>query len=209
MLAYLFYTPKKEDICPNCGTACFATDVLCPNCGKSLDELFEQLPDPKETYDFFKMASKNLPFMYWLTPLLLLLSPLFVSLFTVLLIALNMVAVLDQRFLPMFVEDVLYSTLVSSGFLLLGVIPLFLCSTAFIRAKIGQRPVMILATLFSILSVITFSLGVLNANIMSAIRFQIGFGFPTPADWVYFVIAGGIILIVLNLMAVIGQGKTA
>jgi hypothetical protein len=68
---------------------------------------------------------------------------------------------------------------------------------------------MILATLFSILSVITFSLGVLNANIMSAIRFQIGFGFPTPADWVYFVIAGGIILIVLNLMAVIGQGKTA
>ncbi len=37
-------TPKKEDICPNCGTACFATDVLCPNCGKNLDELFEQLP---------------------------------------------------------------------------------------------------------------------------------------------------------------------
>lgn len=38
------FKPKKEDICPNCGTACFATDVLCPNCGKNLDELFEQLP---------------------------------------------------------------------------------------------------------------------------------------------------------------------
>jgi hypothetical protein len=36
--------PKKEDICPSCGEACYATDVLCPNCGKNLDELFEQLP---------------------------------------------------------------------------------------------------------------------------------------------------------------------
>lgn len=36
--------PRKEDICPNCGTACFATDVLCPNCGKNLDELYESLP---------------------------------------------------------------------------------------------------------------------------------------------------------------------
>jgi len=31
----------------------------------------------------------------------------------------------------------------------------------------------------------------------------------TSAGWVYFVIAGGIILIVLNLMVVIGQKKTA
>ncbi len=36
--------PKKEDICPNCGEACFATDTLCPRCGKNLDDLFEQLP---------------------------------------------------------------------------------------------------------------------------------------------------------------------
>jgi len=209
MLAKIFNASKKEDICPNCGTACFATDVLCPNCRENLDDLFEKLPDPKEADDFFKMASKNLPFMYWLTPSLLLLSPFFVSLLTVLLIALNMVRVLDQNFLPLFIEDVLYSTLVSSGFSLISAIPLFLCSTAFIRAKIGQRPVMILATLFSILSVITFSLGVLNANIMSAIRFQRGFGFPVPAGWVYFVIAGGIILIILNLIVLIGQAKTA
>jgi hypothetical protein len=44
---------------------------------------------------------------------------------------------------------------------------------------------------------------------MSGIRFRIGFGFLAPAAWVYFVIAGGIILIVLNWMSVIGQGKTA
>ncbi len=37
-------SPKKEDICPNCGEACYATDVLCPNCGENLDELFEQMP---------------------------------------------------------------------------------------------------------------------------------------------------------------------
>jgi len=38
------FAPKKEDICPNCGTSCFATDILCPKCGKNLDELFEQFP---------------------------------------------------------------------------------------------------------------------------------------------------------------------
>jgi hypothetical protein len=202
-------TPEKEDICPSCGTTCFATDILCPNCGKNLDELFEQLPNSKEANDFFKMASKNLPFLSWLTPLILLLSPLIVSLITVLRIALNMWTNIDQSYFQLFLEDVLYSTLVSSGFLLLSVIPLFLCTTSFLRAKIGQRPVMILATLFSILTVIALSLGLLTANIMSAIRFQIGFGFPAPAAWVYFVIAGGIILIVLNLMTTIGQGKTA
>jgi hypothetical protein len=201
--------PKKEDICPNCGTACFATDVLCPHCGKNLDDLFEQIPDSKEANDFFKMASKNLPFLYWLTPLLLLFSPLIVSLITVLQIALNMVIHVDQSFFPLFWEDVLYSTLASSVFLFLGVAPLFLCTTPFIRAKIGRRPVVILTTLFSILTVIALSLGLLTANIMSALRFQIGFGIPAPAAWVYFVIAGGIILIVLNWMTAIGQEKTA
>ena len=209
MLTKLFNAPKKEDICPNCGTACFATDVLCPNCRENLDDLFEQLPNSREAYDFFGLASKNLPFLHWLTPLLLLLSPLFVSLFTVLLLALNSVRNLDQSFIQLLGFDVLYATLVPSGFLLITVIPLFVCTTSFIRAKIGQRPVVILATLFSILSVIALSLGLLSANIMSAIHFQIGFGFSSPPAWVYFVIAGGIILIGLNWMVTIGQGKTA
>ncbi len=202
-------TPKKEDICPNCGTACFASDILCPQCGKNLDDLFEQLPDSNESNDFFKMASKNLPFLNWLTPLLLLLSPLIVSLITVLRIALNMGINIDQSYFQLFWEAVLYSTLVSSGFLLLSVVPLFLCATSFVRTKIGQRPVVILAILFSVFSVIALSLGLLNANIMTAIRFQIGFGFPAPAAWVYAIIVGGIILIVLNLMTTIGQGKAA
>jgi len=155
------------------------------------------------------MPSKNLSFLHWLTPLILLLSPLIVSLITVMLIALNMVPNLDQSYFQFFLEDVLYSTLVSSGFLLISVIPLFLSTTSFIRAKIGQRPTMILATLFSILSAIALLLGLRTANIMSGIRFRMGFGFLAPAGWVYFVIAGGIILIVLNWMTVIGQGKTA
>ncbi len=44
MLQSLF-RPKKEDICPNCGTACLASDLYCPKCGSNLDELYEQLPD--------------------------------------------------------------------------------------------------------------------------------------------------------------------
>src|SRR6185503_4622465 len=154
MLTKLFNAPKKEDICPNCGTACFATDVLCPNCRENLDDLFEQLSDSKEAYDFFGMASKNLPFLHWLTPLLLLLSPLFVSMITVLHLALKSVRNLDQSFIQLLGFDVLYATLVSTGLLLITVIPLFVCTTSFIRAKIGQRPVVILVTLFSILSVI-------------------------------------------------------
>jgi hypothetical protein len=35
---------SEEDICPNCGTVCLASDVLCPKCGKNLDALYEQLP---------------------------------------------------------------------------------------------------------------------------------------------------------------------
>jgi hypothetical protein len=209
MLTKLFKAPSKEDTCPNCGTACAATDVLCPNCGKNLDELFEQLPDSKETNDLFKMASKNLPFIKWLAPLLLLLSPLVVSVITVLRAALNMVIDLDQSFFQMFWGDVVYSTLVSSGLLLISVIPLFLCTTSFVRAKIGQRRVMIWGTVFSILSAITLYLALLTAYIMAAIRFQIGFGIPTPAAWVYFVIAGGMILIVLNWITAIRQEKTA
>ena len=201
--------PKKEDICPNCGTACFASDVLCSHCGKNLDDLFEQLPDSKEANDFFKMASTNLLFLNWLTPLLLLLSPLMVSLITVLGGALSMVKYLDRSLFQLLWFDVLYSSLVSSSFLLISVIPLFLCTTSYIRAKIGQRRVGILTTVFSIVSAIALCVGLLTANFMSELRFQIGFGVPSPAVWVYFVIAGGIILIVLNWMTTIGQGKTA
>ncbi len=35
---------NDEDMCPNCGAACLASDVLCPKCGKNLDELYEHLP---------------------------------------------------------------------------------------------------------------------------------------------------------------------
>jgi hypothetical protein len=45
---------KKDDTCPNCGTACFATDILCPHCGKNLDEMFEQLPDSTESYGLIR-----------------------------------------------------------------------------------------------------------------------------------------------------------
>ena len=55
MLKKLFGT-KKEDICPNCGVGCFATDILCPNCGKNLDDLFEQLPDSEVTYNAHLIA---------------------------------------------------------------------------------------------------------------------------------------------------------
>lgn len=65
MLNKLF-GPTKEDICPNCGIACFETDVLCPHCGKNLDELFEQLPDEEiTTKPFIRIPEDYKLFLKW------------------------------------------------------------------------------------------------------------------------------------------------
>jgi hypothetical protein len=201
--------PTVKDICPNCGTACATTDVLCPRCEQNLDELFEQLPDSKEADDLFEKAARNFSFLNWLTPVLLLVSPLIVSVITALRVALFMARALDYVPIERIVYVVLYAAFVSSGFLLIGVIPLSLSTTPFIRAKIGQRAMAILATAFSILSGIVLWLGLSSANVMTTLPFQWGFGDLIPEGWVYFVTASGIILIALNLMATIGQGKTA
>jgi hypothetical protein len=213
MLTKLFSVSIKADICPNCGTACAATDVLCPSCGENLDEFFEKLPDYEETYDVFRTASKKLPFLNWLTPLLLILSPLIVVLITILPVILNMPITPGRGPFQLVLHVVPASMLSSSVPLLVSAIPLFLCTTASIRAKIGNRLVVILVTLFSILSAIALWLGLWTANIMAT---ELSFGFfgiqlflGYPAEWVYFVIGIGIILIVLNLMVVIGQEKTA
>jgi hypothetical protein len=202
--------PTVKDVCPNCGKACATTDVLCPNCGENLDALFEQLPASKETHDLFKVVSENLPFLNWLTPLLLLLSPLIVSLITVLRVAVYSTGIRDQIPFQRFWYAALIATLNSSGFLLISAIPLFLCTTSFIRAKIGQRPMVILAISFSILSGMALWSGLSTANIWSMAPFRKGFYNPfIPEAWVYFVIAGGIILLVLNLMIAIEKGKAA
>ena len=60
------FPPKKEDICPNCGTACFATDVLCPNCNKNLDDLFEELTmEALETKPFITIKKEHKLLLKW------------------------------------------------------------------------------------------------------------------------------------------------
>jgi hypothetical protein len=213
MLKKLFNAPDIIEICPNCGTACSGTDVLCPNCGENLDELFEQFPDDEEAYDAFKTASMKLPFSTWLTPLLLILSPLLVSLATVLPVVLNMPTLAGRGPFLLIWSAVPSSTLSASGPLLVSTIPLFLCTTNSIRAKIGNRLVATLAVIFSVLSAIALWFGLWTVNIMTTYR---AFGFfgihpfiGYPDQWVYFVIGIGIVLIALNLMVIIGHGKTA
>ncbi len=204
--------PKKVDICPNCGTACFATDVLCTHCGKNLDELFEQLPDLEESPTLFQIASKYLLFLNWLTPLLLILLPLIVSLVTALPFALTIHRELDRNPLQVIAYAVPYATLVSSGFLIISALLLFLCTTSRIRSKLGARLVITLAGLFSILSVLSLWTGLPIANIISAYRSFVSYGadvFFTAANWVHFVSLGGTVLVALNLITVIGQEQTA
>ena len=207
------FPPLNEDICPNCGTICSANDVLCSNCSENLDDLFEQLPDEKISNDVFKMAAMKLPSLNWLTPLLLILSPLFVSLVTVLLVVPNMPKTPGREPLQLIWFVVSSSTLEPSGLLLVSLLPLFLFTTPHIRSKIGQRSIVALTTLFSILSALALWLGLHATNIMSISSAYAFFGLLIfiliPADWVYFLIVGGMILIVLNWMVIIGQGKTA
>jgi hypothetical protein len=205
---------KKEDICPNCGTACFATDVLCPKCGENLDELFEQLPDLVESYNIFRVVYKYLSFLTWLTPLLIILSPLIVSLVTALPFALKVrIAQGESPFQLIWYAVSSSALVITPDFLIICAIPLFLCANPHVRARLGRRLLVTLATLFSILSAIGFWSGLQTANIVSASSsfafFGMGVLILTPASWVYFVSVGGIILIVLNLMTVIGQEKTA
>ncbi len=205
--------PKKEDICPNCGTACFATDVLCLKCGKNLDELFEQLPDVEESYNMLKAISKHISFLTWLAPFLIIFSPFIVSLVTALPFTLRARALPDRSPLQLIWYVVPSSTLVSSDFLIISAVLLFVCTTRWVRTKVGHHLVVILAVLFSILSAINLWSGLAFANVMSVVRSFAYIGglvqIYTPADWVYLVIAGGIILIALNLIVVIGQSKNA
>jgi hypothetical protein len=213
MLKKLFSTPDINDICPNCGISCSATDVLCPNCGENLDELFEKLPQYEQTSDVFRTASQKLAFLNWLTPLFLVLSPLVVSLATVLPVVLSMPITPGRGPFQLIWHAVPPATLSSSGQLLVTAIPLFLCTTASLRTKIRQRVAVLIATLFSIMSGIALWSGLQTVNMMTTYR---AFGFfgiilfiGYPAQWVYIVIGIGMVLIALDLMVIIGQGKTA
>jgi hypothetical protein len=205
-------TPKKEDICPNCGTACFATDALCPNCGENLDDLFNQLSDFEKTDGIFRATAKHLSFLPWLTPLLFILSPLIASLVIALPFALRAYTSTDRSPLQLIWYVVPSSTLVPTFFLLISVIPLFLCATPLVRTKLGQRLFVTLTAFFSILSSITLWLGLQTVNMMavqSAFAFFGGLVFVGWADWVNFVSAVGALLVVLNFMTIIGREKTA
>ena len=212
MLTKLFEAPIEEDICPNCGTACLATDVFCPNCRGNLDELYEQLPDLEESHNIFRMAYKIFPFLTWLTPLILILSPLIVSLVTLLPVAHNLPTTLDRSPLQMIWIAVSHSILVPSGFLLISATPLFLCTTRPVRAKLGPRLVVILAALFSILSVITLWPALRITDMLSADHYFVYFVLQVlhgPADWVNLVCTDITLVVVLNLMTIIGKEKTA
>ncbi len=104
------------------------------------------------------------------------------------------------------------SALTPSIFLIICALPLFLCTTPLAKAKFGRRWLVILAGLFSILSVIALWSGLQTTNMMSIFNSLAYFGievFLGWANWVNFVTAGGALLVLLNLMVIIGQEKTA
>ncbi len=211
MLKKLF-SPKKDDICPNCGTACFATDILCPRCGKNLDELFEQLPDLKGSQNLFQETSKHLSFLNWLTPLFLILSPLVVGLVTMLGFAPYTRSILDQSPLQLMGNVVPSATRVSFGSLVISVIPLFLCTVSCIRSKLDPHFVVILVALLSSLSVMSLWTSLRTAYMMSAYHFAALLGidiFWISPYWLNALCASGTVLVVLNLITVIGQEATA
>ena len=207
MLNKLF-GPQKEDICPNCGTACFATDVLCPNCGKNLDELFEQLPDLDETHNIFELTFNYFSFINWLVPLLIILSPILLCLVVGLSVR-HVIRLLPQDILQLIRYVVLPSALLPTVLISISAIPLFLCTVPIKRVRLGQSFVAVLAFLFSVLASTALWIGLSVASITAGAHTFLFIGalvdFVGPPDWVYSVIGFGIALIVLNFIEVISK----
>lgn len=190
--------------------ACFGTDVLCPNCGGNLDELFEQLPDSEVSDSVPQVIAKHFSLLNWLAPLLFILSPIVVSLVIAIPFALRVTTTADRSPLDLIWHVVPSSTLIPLILLTVYVLPLFLCSTSWARERLGLRVIVMIAVLFSILSVVALWHGLQIANFMSielSFAYFAGHVFLGWADWVNIAAACGVVLLILNLLALIGRAK--
>jgi len=211
----IFPATPEEDICPNCEEKCLETDIFCPKCGGNLDDLFEQQLNNEEKFDLIKTIQKNLPFLNWLTPIYLILAPVIVSLITAISVNLNIPPLFGRLSFFQIIWYAVPPSLLPSIHLLLiiSTVPLFLYALPNTRSKIGRGLRLFLVALFSIFSAPLLWMNLDFSNIMTAHRTFAFYGLEVfiikPEKWIYFLIAGGIILIVLNWIVVIGQEKTA
>lgn len=208
-----WFGPKKEDICPNCGTACFATDVLCPNCGKNLDELFEQLPDLEKPSRLLQVISKFPPYATWFAALLIILSPIFVASITALPDAQKVILTTDRSPLKLIGYAISSSTFDPLIALAVGIIPLSILSILRVQMKLGNRLTKILAIIFACYSILSIWLVLQIVNVIAS-EFSAGyngmevFG-EMPDLWVHFVSASCTLLLTFILIKIIQRDKTA
>jgi hypothetical protein len=202
---------KKDDVCPNCGKACFETDVLCPHCGKNLDELFEQLPDSAESYGLIQLVTMRLSFLNWFTPLFLTLSPLLICLVVTLSFARYTRLLFGQSPFTL-IGYVVPSVIIASSSSLIFSVFLFLCIAFRTWMKLDFRLVIVLAILFSSWSILNLWTDLQTSQAMSALRSAAFLGvdiiFPSH-NLAYAFSFGAIVLVLLNLITVIGQANTA
>jgi hypothetical protein len=163
--------------------------------------------------DLLKPTSERLLFLSWLTPLLIIFSPFIVSFVTALPYALKVRTTPDQSPLALIAFVVPACTRITSDFLPITAVLLFLCTTFPIRVRIGQYLVASLALLFSILLVVALWSKLPMTNMMSIMFFVAYSGarasVRSPQFWVHFISAGGTALVLLNLVVIIGRRKTA
>ena len=160
-----------------------------------------------------KTATKRLSLLHWLTPLLLIFMPLIVSFFTALPFALNVRTAPDQGPLKLIGSVVPPFSRFSLDYPLISAVLLFLCTFPLVRAKMGHYLVVSLMALFSIpLVVLLWS----KLPIINVLSIELSYAHSggrvhvhSPQIWVYLISAGGTLLLLLNLMTVIGQKKTA
>jgi len=163
--------------------------------------------------DLLDSISERLPFLNWFTPLFMISSPLVVSFITVFPFALKVHVTPEQSPLELMMFVIPSSTYIGSELFLTAAILLFLCTISPVRARIGQYLAVSLAALLSILMVIFLWSKILLTNMMS-IMFSVAYSagrvhVHSPQFWVYFMSVGGTVLVLLNLITIVRQRKTA
>jgi hypothetical protein len=164
-------------------------------------------------FELLKPILKRYKYLNWLSPLLVIVSPLIVAFITSLPFAMNMSLTPFQSPLHLISSVLFFSANHLPSYLFICSGLLFLCTTNSAQVTFGRRITAILAILISVyLMIKTWTLlpsihiasGLLCYKNLSSNLLAIA-----PQFWVYIVSSILIILLMLNLVTVIGQEKPA
>jgi hypothetical protein len=163
-------------------------------------------------FELLQPMSKRYHYLNWLSPLLVIVSPVVVAFFTSLPCTTNISLTPFQSPLHLISSVVLFSINHLPAYLFICSGLLFLCTTNPGQVTLGHRITVILVTVISVyLMIRIWSLlpSVIIASGLLCYKNLSSHLYISPQFWVYIVSSTMILLLLLNLITVIGQEKPA